>query len=214
MRDKVNVFYYPGAAPASWATIKKSILLFDELHFIDRPSFTFGKFGTIASASPLRSYEQSFRDEGIGLYVHTPDDGPVRGEFLDRVVSDVNDLEFLKRFQNGLAQSATFCSQQNTPGNYGEVGDQVAIARAVARVNLDTDLSAYAKPADLFYDDSVEPFRFKTEAERAKHLITKAVVCSAMINFALSVSERSGMIPLADTTPYQTLLGAKYARAA
>jgi hypothetical protein len=43
-------------------TLKKAILLFDEIHFIDRPSFMFGNFGTIATASPMRAYEQSFRD--------------------------------------------------------------------------------------------------------------------------------------------------------
>lgn len=80
MRDKVNVFYYPSMV-AEQATLKKAILLFDEIHFIDRPSFMFGKFGTIATASPLRRFEQSFRDERVPLYVHSPRDGPVAGEF-------------------------------------------------------------------------------------------------------------------------------------
>lgn len=98
MRDKVSVFYYPSMI-AYETTLKKAILLFDELHFIDRPSFMFGNYGTVATASPLRAYEQSFRENGVPLYVHTPRDGPVYGEFLEQVRADVNDPEFLKRFQ-------------------------------------------------------------------------------------------------------------------
>ena len=76
MRDRVSVFYYPSMVAES-VTLKKAILLFDELHFIDRPSFMFGNFGTVGTASPMRAFEQSFRDEGVPLYVHEPRDGPV-----------------------------------------------------------------------------------------------------------------------------------------
>jgi hypothetical protein len=213
LREKVNVFYYPSMVADS-ATLKKSILLFDELHFIDRPSFTFKKFGTIATASPLRAYEESFRTEGVQLYVHGPHDGPVQGEFLEQVTSDVNDVEFLRRFQKGLEESAAFRSQQIAPGNYGEVGNQDDVARELGRVNLDADMKQYAKPMDLFSDEGVQHFRFKTEEERAKGLVTNALTCSAMVNFALNVGQRQGITPLADAVPYQGLLGAKYARAA
>src|ERR1700690_2523209 len=100
------------------ATLKKAILLFDEIHFIDRPSFTFGKFGTIGTASPMRRVEQSFRDEGVPLYVHEPRDGPVVGEFLEQVKNDINDVEFLRRFQKGLQESLVFRDQQIAHGNY------------------------------------------------------------------------------------------------
>lgn len=53
MRDKVNVLYYPDMI-ADQATLKKAILFFDEIHFMDRPSFTFeGGLGTIGMSSPL-----------------------------------------------------------------------------------------------------------------------------------------------------------------
>ncbi len=88
------------------------------------------------------------------------------------------------------------------------------MARELSHVNLDADLEQYAKPMDLFSDDGVEHFRYRSEAERAKGLVSYALICSAMINFALSVSQRQGITPLADAVPYQGLLGAKYARAA
>lgn len=70
MRDKVSVFYYPSMI-AYETTLKKAILLFDELHFIDSPSFMFGNYGTVATAFSLRAYEQSFRENGVPLYAHT-----------------------------------------------------------------------------------------------------------------------------------------------
>jgi hypothetical protein len=48
---------------------------------------------------------------------------------------------------------------------------------------------------------------------RAKDLIFQAVVCSAKLNFALSIGSAEGFFPLADASPYGDLLGAKYARA-
>jgi hypothetical protein len=97
------------------ATLKKSTLLFDELHFIDRPSFTVGKFGTIATASPLRAFEKSFRDEGVQVYVHSPRDGPVQGEFLEQVSSDVNDVEFLRRSRRGLKNRRPSATSKSPP---------------------------------------------------------------------------------------------------
>src|ERR1700747_27913 len=140
MRDKVSVFYYPSMV-AEQATLKKAILLFDEIHFIDRPSFMFGNFGTIGTASPLRQGEQSFRDEGVPLYVHQPQGGPVVGEFLEQVKSDINDIEFLRCFQKGLDESLVFRDQQIAHGNYGEVGSHEAVFRQLLTVNVDTDFT-------------------------------------------------------------------------
>ena len=128
MRDQVNVFYYPDMV-ADDSTLKRAIVLFDELHFIDRPSFMFGHFGSIGTPSPLRSVEQSFRDNGVPLYVHEPQDGSVQGEFLQRVTSDINDIQFLKAFQAGLAKSLIFRGHQIAPGNYGAVGNENDVAR-------------------------------------------------------------------------------------
>jgi hypothetical protein len=211
-RDQVRVFYYPGMMAES-ATLKKAILLFDEIHFIDRPSFMFGNWGTIATSSPMRQYEQSFRDGGVPLYVHQPHDGPVVGEFLEQVQSDVNDVEFLRRFQKGLRESLIFRDQQIAHGNYGEVGGHQAVAQALFSVNVDTDFVNVAKPYDLVVDHKIQPFRFSTPEERAKNLAYKATTCSAIVNFALNASQHQGITPLADSVVYQRLLGTKYVRA-
>ena len=109
MREKVRVFYYPEMVTDA-ATLKKSILLFDEIHFMDRPSFMFGDFGTIGTDSPMRSYEKAFRDEGVELYVHAAPRGPVEGEFLDQVRGDVNDLERVAR--TSVFEVRVFCFKE------------------------------------------------------------------------------------------------------
>jgi len=208
----VNVFYYPEMV-ADAATLKKAIILFDEIHLTDRPSFMFGNFGTIGCASPLRPYERSFREEGVPLYVHSPRNGPVHGELLEQVRADVNDLEFLARYQRGLRNSQVFRDHQIARGNYGEIGTHEDVFRCLEQVNIQADLGQYPTPMELFSDESVRPFDYATPLGRAKGLIAQAAICSTKINFALAVSRQEGLTPLADATPYQDLLGAKYARA-
>ena len=44
MRTPVNAFYYPDMI-SSDLTLKKAILFFDELHFVDQASYSFGGGG-------------------------------------------------------------------------------------------------------------------------------------------------------------------------
>ena len=65
MRTPVNALYHPDMVSRE-DTLKKAILFFDEIHFIDRASYSFcgggqGQIITIGCASPLRSFESPFR---------------------------------------------------------------------------------------------------------------------------------------------------------
>jgi hypothetical protein len=216
MRDPINILYYPDFF-VDYTTLLKAILLFDELHFMDRPSMMFGvgpgQFGTIGAASPLRQHEASFREEGVPFFVHPAPMGPVHGEWYEQIKADVNDPKFLSRFQNGLKISPTFRNLQIAHGNYGEFGDQDDVARRMTAVDLSTDLGTHGSPMALFEDSGVRHFDLSTPAGCAKHLIAEAVICSAKLTFALHVGIKQGFFPLADANPYGDLLGAKYARA-
>jgi hypothetical protein len=118
----INIFYYPDMF-ASHTTLKKAIIFFDEIHFMDRPSFSFpGQVGLIGAPSPLRQFEASFRDNGVPLFVHGAPGGQVQGDFYAQITADMNDLLFLTRFQDGLRHSETFRDLQITHGNH-PVGD-------------------------------------------------------------------------------------------
>jgi hypothetical protein len=216
MRDKVNVFYYPEMVAAP-STIKKAILLFDEIHFMDRPSFMFGELGgqcgTVGTASPIRQFEAAFRAEGAPVFVHSAPGGPVSGDLLQQIKADVNDPLFMSRFQQGLKVSQSFRDLQIAHGNYGQYGTHEDVARKLISVDLSTDLKGHGNATSLFADPKISHFELSTPAGCAKQLIFEAMVCSAKTNFALGVSTRDGFIPLADAAPYGDLLGAKYARA-
>jgi hypothetical protein len=212
MRDtRINVFYYPDAFVAP--TLKKAILLFDELHFMDRPSFTFGSFGTVGVESPLRRLDAAFREGGVPLFVHGSPDGPVSGTLLEEIKVDIDDPLFLKRFQDGLTSSPTFRQLQIQPGNYGPFGNEQNVADKLIGVDLVKGLKSHGRASDLFLDERIRVFDLATPVGCAKQLVVDAAFCSAKLNFALKIGAERGFLPLADASPFGDLLGAKYARA-
>ena len=216
MREPVNVFYYPDMS-SSDITLKKAILFFDEIHFMDRGSFFFGggegQIGSIGAPSPLRAYEQSFRENDVPLYVHDARNGPLQTAAMDQVASDINDPVFLSRYQEGLKTSRAFRDLQIAPGNYGESGTHEDLARQLIELELPVGLKDHANAMALLMDGKVEPFRTRTPTQCARVLIQNAAFCSAKTNFALEVSSVNGFAPFADATPYGALLASKYQRA-
>ena len=76
---------------ADETTLMKAIPFCDELHFMDRPSFTFaGSLGTIGMASPLSGWEVLFRGDGVPLFVHSTPNGPVTGNFKDQIAAEAD----------------------------------------------------------------------------------------------------------------------------
>jgi hypothetical protein len=217
MRTPVNAFYYPDMI-SSDLTLKKAVLFFDELHFVDRASYSFGGGGqgqimTIGCASPLRSYEASFRENGVPLYVHEVPNGPLPPEILEQVAADINDSTFLSRFQQGLGTSITFRNIEITPGNYGESGMQEDLVQTLVDLSLAEGLSQHENAMALLIDGTVQAFRTRTAVEKARVLVHSAARCSVNINIALQASSKNGMTPFADAPPFSELLGTKYQRA-
>jgi hypothetical protein len=218
MRDPVKVLYYPDMF-AEETTLKKAVLFFDEIHFMDRPSFTFeGGLGTIAVASPLRQWEQLFRSDGVPLYVHNAPRGPVHGDFLEMIATDTNDLEFLGRYQEGFRTSKAFQHIQVQEGNYGDIDTQKQHPAAEVReffrsVDLPEVLLHYESPMALLTDRTVRPFGFTKPECIAKTLVFNAAATSGKLNHALTLGGSEGFIPFADAAPYGDLINSKYIRA-
>jgi hypothetical protein len=209
MREKLRALYYPECG-VDQATLIKCILLFDEIHFMDRPSFTFGgKFGMVGMASPLRQYEKSFRKEGVPLYVHQAPGGIVGGELLNAVEADLSDPNFMTRFHEGLRGSPHFRNLHIPPGDYGKGETHETIFHKVAAI----DLQHSPSPLEIFNNPDVSHFEYATPEGCLKTLAAGAAFCSVKMNFALEVGVRQGFWPLADASPYADLLSAKYSRA-
>jgi hypothetical protein len=219
MRNKVNVLYYPDSL-CDLLTLKKAILFFDEIHFMDRPSYSFeGGIGTIGMDSPLRGWEEKFRSDGVPLFVHKPVSGRVGGSFQDDVAADINDLEFLKRFQNGLMRSAAFRDLQIQHGEYGDplssgvTRTHGEVAAYLGGVDVASISGSHSDSLSLLTDPRIPPYALSDPASCAKTLVFLAATCSAKMSYALHLSGQHGFVPLADTIPYGDLMGAKYARA-
>src|ERR1700733_5230042 len=103
---------------------------------MDRPSFQFEQFGMIGMGSPMRQYEDSFRENGVDLYVHQAPFGQIDDDLHEDVYTDLNDLNFLARFQDGIKTSSTFRTIQIARGNYGAAGTHEDVARKMIEVNL------------------------------------------------------------------------------
>jgi hypothetical protein len=208
MRAKLNALYYP----EFWVeqkTLLKCILLFDEIHFMDRPSFMFGgQYGTVGAASPIRRYEQSFRDEGVPLYVHAVPGGIVHGELLAAVEADLADANFMSQFQEGLRSSRNFRNLQIQPGNYGNGETNETIFRKVEAIDVRSRSSL-----EIFNDTKIRHMDPATPEGCSKILASKAACCSVKMNFAMKVGAENEFCPLADISPFSDLLSAKYRRA-
>jgi predicted RNA-binding protein with EMAP domain len=218
VRESVNVFYYPDAM-CDHATLKKAILFFDEIHFMDRPAWTFifpGKstFGVIGSDSPLRQWEVELRERGVPLYVHdAPEGGPVDEEFYQKIAADINDRDFLRIFQDGIRKPTTARNPLIEHGSFGRWQD-ADVVRLIGGADLDGALRPYASPAELFEDGTVSSFDFSNPVAAAKKLVFEAATCSAKMNVALDTLAVEGFIPLSDAILHGDLLGTKQRRAA
>jgi len=212
MRDLVRAFYY-SSSYLPMATLLKSMLIFDELHLMDRPSFTFicygGHFGMVGHESPLRPYEKAFRSEGFPLYVHEAPGGPVSGELLAQVDADLKDLHFLRKFQEGLRKSERFRDLNIAHGNYGGGETHETLAEKLCALDVTSlqDLNA------VIGNPKAQPFATNTAEGCARFFLMHAMECSAVLNYALEAGIEQAVNPLSDAKPYTTLVGCKYSRA-
>jgi hypothetical protein len=218
MRYSVKVLYYPDMIPEDTA-LKKAVLFFDEIHFMDRPSFMFeGGLGTIGAQSRLRAFEEMFRRDGVPLFVHKAPGGPVQGDFLGMVTADVNDLNFLRKFQAGLRSSPTFSQHVVKEGRYADIDTKkersaATLREEFSRVDLASVLTKFESPMSLLTDKTVRPFGLTKPESIAKTLIFQSAVLSTHLNHALAVGADEGFIPFADAAPYGDLFRSKYMRA-
>ncbi|WP_175047407.1 hypothetical protein [Burkholderia lata] len=202
----MKVLYYPDMIPEDTA-LKKAVLFFDEIHFMDRPSFTFeGGLGTIGTQSRLRSFEELFRRDGVPLFVHEAPGGPVQGDFLAMVAADVNDLNFLRDFQAGLRSSPTFSQHVVQEGKYPDIDTKElhtaeTLRDEFSKVDLSNVLTQFENPMSLLTDKSVRPFGLTKPESTAKTLIFQAAILSTHLNHALTVGANEGFIPFADAAP-------------
>jgi hypothetical protein len=107
-QNEMRVIYTDSAAP-NLISLKRLVLLANELAFMDRPSVTFGEQrGTIGMKSPLAGAKEQFKEAGIGLAIYHPPSGAADKLYLPYIDSDYYDLNFRKAVIDGLRLDKKF----------------------------------------------------------------------------------------------------------
>jgi hypothetical protein len=233
MREEIRAFYYPDFI-ADQPTVAKAILLFDELHFMDRPGLSFfGSGGMLGMPSPIRDFLPNFNEAGIPVFVHN---APRDARPLEPLIAaDISDFDFIKKFQLGLKSDPHFFSIHISADLAAALGGQDKALEMLTSIDLPSALADYGSPLDLVQDLTFRPFIGSSVLDIAKTLLFFAIQCSAKMNFAFSTSNpavagcnsnkpvmndclvsvgaKEGFVPFADARPYRDLLQRKCMRA-
>lgn len=213
MRNKISVLYYPDMT-VSETTLKKCILFFDEIHFMDRPALTIGNFGLIGAPSPFRTFEKLFRDDaGVPLYVHGITGNKFSTDLLERVYADIGDELYINNFRQGLLSSSTFRAHQFPEGDYGSFG-KTQMELISHLTNADLSILNSPDEVEQLLKKNITTFDKSNPEAVTVFLLKSIMLCSARINLSLTEGARRGYIPLADAAPYSMLLNSQYMRAA
>ncbi len=182
---------YSGGSDCDQQTLKRLLLLADEIAFMDRPSVTFSNWGTVGTASPMRQYTTGI--EEVRFSVHAPPSGPVLPVYQGYIEADLRNPEFRAILLDGLSTSDAFARKLISPeANYsgGMTGKQIRNAiiedPSLREAALDTEVGG----PGMFTVGSAD--------QRRKTLAVLVVEASIHVTNALLVSEEIGCVPLAD----------------
>jgi hypothetical protein len=189
---------YSGGTMCSFETLQRLILLADEIAFMDRPSVTFGNFGTVGADSAFRRFDTA--DAPIQFSVWAPPSGPASELYRRYVESDLQDAAFIRTVLDGIKSDPLFRSRVIQPSaNYGwGTGQQIVEALA-------QDVSLYEGTYDLAHDRKL---MYVPDTEEGRRHTFGALLLEASIHTtnALVVAEKAQAIPVSDDSYFCQLL--------
>ena len=184
---------YAGGTRCDYKTLQRLILIANEIAFMDRPSVTFGDWGTIGIDSEFRRIDTS--NAPITFSVHAPPSGPASRLYRDYIDADLGNNNFISSFITGLSSDKIFQSRFiSLEANYGsftgkDVLDALLQDSSLREANLKDPVRGH-----LMYQISTPEGRLET----LKLLLVEA---SIYVTNALVISESSELLPVADD-PY------------
>ena len=192
---------YVGNSACSADTLARLFLLGSELCFLDRPSVTFGTWGTVGHESQLRR----FSSEGLPVKVSIfkPPSGPANEFYLPYIEADLQNPEFIKIVLDGLASDQAFAEKLIQPeANYGS-----GITGEDLQRHLVQDRSLYEVRYDLNEKPSPQGM-FRPDTSEGRKLIAKTLLVDTSIEVtsALIMGGEVDALPVADDPTYPRLL--------
>jgi len=181
-------------------SIARLFLLGTELCFLDRPSVTFGNWGTIGADSYMRKV--TFGDSPVTISVLKPPSGPAHELYQPYVLADLENPEFLAAVFEGLRSDVIFAERMLPPkANYGDGRTGVEI-----RKFLMEDGTLPKAPLDLEQDKP--DLMYKPETAAGRRLTFRALVVdiSVQVTSALLMADEASALPVADDSVLPKLL--------
>jgi hypothetical protein len=189
---------YSGASGCDEPTLKRLLLVGTELVFMDRPSVTFGKWGTIGHASMFRALDT--RGEPVTVSVLSAPSGPATRLYEPYAAADFENPDFTRTCLEGLRDPVFASKFIQIEGNYGDGVKGRTIIDALTR---DTDLTPLALSAEA---DPRRMFRVDTVDERRATLKTIVADASIQVTSALIVADEAQAITVANDPYFLKLL--------
>ena len=181
---------YSGGTACSYDTLKRLLLVGSELSFMDRPSVTFGNWGTIGHESPLRSLIPA--SDIVPISVYAPSSGPAGDVYQPYVAADLESSAFVSAVVAGLHDSE-FASKFIQPqANYGDglKGEDIIRGLLANPPAMPLTLSEEGDPRRMFKVETLE--------ERKATLKSIVVEASIQVTSALTVAQEAEASPVAD----------------
>lgn len=193
---------FSGDTGCSEETLKRLLVLCDEIAFMDRPSVMAGNFGTVGHASMFRRLDA--RDWPVKIVVHDAPSGPVHDLYLRYFEADLANERFRKLVWQGLIDGGLFASKLIQPkANYGwGTGEQV-------RQALLADQSVLASPLT----EELGPDMYKMDTQQGRNVTLKVCLfeASVQVSNAILVAEAAGLRPVSDDPVICQLLALRMA---
>ena len=193
---------FSGGTSCSPRTLKRLVLLADEIGFADRPSVGTGTFGTVGVLSDMRRVDWTGIPVKIGVYDAPV--GPKSDLYLRYFAADLANPSFRGIVWQGLNDGGDFASKLIQPrANYGwGTGEQVRQA-----------LLADPSILTALLDEELGPFMYEMDKEQGRRVTFKVALfeASIMVTNALLISEASQLHPVSDDPVVCTLLAQRLA---
>ena len=189
---------YSGSSFCDQQVLKRLLVVADEIGFMDRPSVTFKKWGTVGHDSFARRIDSS--GSPVKFSAFKPPSGPGQFLYAPYIEADINNPEFASVVLEGFRNSDSFASKYvQFEANYG-TGKGKEIVKA-----LRADTNLLSGPFDLEMD---APHMFDVSTPDRRRLTFKMVLIEASINVTstLIVAEGTGAIPVSEDPNITKLL--------
>lgn len=179
--------------------LKRLLVVAEEIHFMDRPSVTFGNWGTIGHDSYARRIDWS--GSPVLIDVYKPPSGPAEALYSPYIEADINNPIFAETVLKGFRSSDEFASKFiQYEANYG-AGKGKEIVQALRQ---DENLLSERLGLEV---DGPNMFNISSHKHRRETFKTILIEASIKVTSAIILAEETETIPVSDDPYIAQLIG-------